>query len=1165
MTGGELLGRDAERAAIGALLDRARGGDSGALVVLGPAGAGKTTLVRDALRIAAESDPPPTVLRARGIESEAEVAFAGLLELVRPLMSLIPRLPEPQARALEGALALVPVESTDRFSVSAATLAILSLAAADRPLLVLVDDLHWLDPPSAQAILFAARRLLHEGVAILLSSRPEHDVMGQIEGLPVLEVRPLGAEQAAELARSVASRDLGSDEVEALVAGTGGNPLAIVEAAREVGRPGSSPASVFLPLPVADRIRVGVERRLAALDDLERRAVLIAATAGNRAPCALVDRALAVLGSSLDALDAAECAGVLQVRNDVVEFEHPLTRSAAYALAGSRARRTAHGALASTLPAGSAERAWHLAAAAVGPDAEAAAALEMAGQDALARGAPSTAGRAFDRAAALSADPEAAARRLLLSGDAARLAGSPDHAREVITRALESSGDPLMRADALGLLFEMDTWRAPVATARSIAAEAARLAEVDRTRAARMLAEAAAALARSGSISQGVEFAERAYAQITDQGLTDDTVELALLFARVMDARAPEAVEPLVALGERLLSMPPSAHTLALLQQVAWIETWVERYAAAGVLLDHAVAVGRSQAPGTLPMALATRAELWFRLGQFHQALADTTEAASLAADFAQPHPRGLALTCQARIQACIGGDSACRTAAEDAARIGSELGGADSPIASWGAPALGLLELARGRPEAAIPHLEKLVRSFRRGGIREPGVVLAAGDLIEAYAKSGRVDDGRTLLDDFGALARRTERIGAQAIAERCRGLLTSGDTGAFEEALRLHALVDRPFERARTLLVFGEVLRAAGRADEAAPRLRHALATFQRLGAEPWVETAHRDLEGIGGAAARRPVDVSRRLTPRELRVAQVAASGATGDEAGAQLFVSAKTVEAHLARIYRKLGVRSRDELAERVTSAGSDRARALVITSFGRFSVIRDGRVLGDAELGGEHGRRALAALLAARGPVPHETLAAWAAGESVAEVDGQALDEALDAIELALGVGRVSRDGGSVAMVLGDGAEWDVLRLLDAAAGAVADDCSPEALDTMLADFSAPLFPEWPGAAWAGELDAACAAALGALRGRLADCLLRRGRHQEALGHYLALCEAEPDQESWHRGVMRCHSAAGHIALALRQYHACRSAVRQQRGQDPDPETRDLYMELLAGR
>jgi hypothetical protein len=198
-------------------------------------------------------------------------------------------------------------------------------------------------------------------------------------------------------------------------------------------------------------------------------------------------------------------------------------------------------------------------------------------------------------------------------------------------------------------------------------------------------------------------------------------------------------------------------------------------------------------------------------------------------------------------------------------------------------------------------------------------------------------------------------------------------------------------------------------------------------------------------------------------------------------------------------------------------------------------------------------------------VPHETLAAWAAGESVAEVDGQALDEALDAIELALGVGRVSRDGGSVAMVLGDGAEWDVLRLLDAAAGAVADDCSPEALDTMLADFSAPLFPEWPGAAWAGELDAACAAALGALRGRLADCLLRRGRHQEALGHYLALCEAEPDQESWHRGVMRCHSAAGHIALALRQYHACRSAVRQQRGQDPDPETRDLYMELLAGR
>jgi tetratricopeptide (TPR) repeat protein len=1164
MTGGRLLGRDAERAAIGALLDRARGGDSGALVMLGPAGAGKTTLMLDASRMAAECDPPPTVLRARGIESEAEVAFGGLLELVRPLVRLIPQLPEPQARALEGALALVPDGATDRFSVSAATLAILALAAADGPVLVLVDDLHWLDPPSAQAILFAARRLLHEGVAMLLCSRPEPEVVAQLEGLPILEVRPLGAEQAATLARSVATRDLGSDEVEALVAGTGGNPLAIVEAAREVGRTGSSPASVFLPLPVADRIRVGVERRLVALDEAARRAVLIVATAGTHAQCALVDRALAALGSSLDALDAAERVGVLKVRNDVVEFEHPLTRSAAYALAGSREQRAAHSALAAALPAGSAERAWHLAAAAVGPDAEAADALEVAGQDALARGAPSTAGRAFDRAAALSPDPETCARRLLLSGDAARLAGSPDHAREVITRALESSGDPLMRADALGLLFQMDTWRAPIATAQSIAAEAEQLAEIDRTRAALMLAEAAAALARSGSIAQGVAFAERAHAQITDQGLTDDAVELALLFARVMDARAPEAVDALVALGERLLSGPPSAHTLALLQQVAWIETWVEQYAAAGALLDHAVSVGRSQAPGTLPMALATRAELWFRQGQFHLALADTTEAASLAADFAQPHPRGLALTCQARIQACLGGDSECRTAAEEAARMGRELGGADSPIASWGAPALGLLELGRGRPAAAIPHLEGLVRSFRRGGIREPGVVLAAGDLIEAYSESGRTDEAFELLDDFRALARRTERVGAQAIAERCRGLLSGADGGhaAFEEALRLHQVVERPFERARTLLAFGETLRAAGRSDEAAPRLREALATFQRLGAEPWVERADRDLDRIGATAAHGPVDVSRRLTPHELRVAQVAASGATGDEAGAQLFVSAKTVEAHLARIYRKLGVRSRAELAERVTPARSD--RALVITSFGGFSVTRDGRVLGDAELGGERGRRALAALLAARGPVPHETLAAWVADEPGTDVDGQALDATLDVIEVALGAGRVSRDGRTVGIVLDDGAEWDALRLLDAANRSVGDDCSPDALDTMLADFSAPLFPEWPGAAWVGELDAACAAALSALRGRLADCLLRRGRHQEALGHYLALCEAEPDEESWHRGVMRCHSAAGDVALALRQYHACRSAVRQQRGQDPDAETRGLYMELLAG-
>ena len=596
------LGREAEVAAIGGLIAQACAGESGALALIGSAGTGKTTLLREAEALAARDEGGVRVLRARGIESEAELAFGGLLELVRPLTDLIPRLPGPQAQALEGALALAPAGATDRFSVSAATLGILGLAAADAPLLVAVDDLHWLDPPSAQAILFAARRLWREGIAMLLTARPEDLAPGDLEGIDRIEVTPLGRRESGHLARRVAGRGLNDEDVEALFIGTGGNPLAIIEATRSLGGAGDALAGVILPLPVADRIRAGVERRLAALGPAEQAAVLTAAAAGTEAPCALVGSALATVGLSLEALDAAEAAGLLRLRGGTVAFEHPLTRSAVYATAAGAEQRQAHRALAEVSPVGSAERAWHLSAAAVGADADAAAALESWGEDALARGAPSSALRAFDRAASLSESADESARRLLRGAGAARLAGMTDRAREAIAQARERTSDPLVRADALALLFQIDAWSAPVATARSILAEAERTAALDPARAARMLAEAATALIRSASMSQGVDMADRALAQARAHGRPDDAVEVAVLFARVAGGRAPEAVDGLHEVGERLLRVdPPGAQTAALLQQVAWLHIWTERYEHAARLLDHAVEQGRGAGTGDAP------------------------------------------------------------------------------------------------------------------------------------------------------------------------------------------------------------------------------------------------------------------------------------------------------------------------------------------------------------------------------------------------------------------------------------------------------------------------------------------------------------------------------------------------------------------------------------
>jgi DNA-binding CsgD family transcriptional regulator len=347
---------------------------------------------------------------------------------------------------------------------------------------------------------------------------------------------------------------------------------------------------------------------------------------------------------------------------------------------------------------------------------------------------------------------------------------------------------------------------------------------------------------------------------------------------------------------------------------VGWPLVWVEEYAVARTLLTWAVGVQRSGGSLLhLPQSLIELAELDFRVGRWVPALAGAYEAIALFEETAQRTELGFAQATIARMEAALGRDEECRRRAQagfaaDAASgllLASVLAGA----------ALGLLELGRGDPEAAIVALEPVERIVEEGKLGEPWLVQWAPDLIEAYSRVGRADRAVEVLETFERQAQATGRVSAQAAAARCRGLLAPDDAfeGPFDAALALHELVPTPFERGRTELAYGERLRRAQKRTKARERLQLALQTFDRLGAEPWAERARVELRASGQSVRTPEQQVEDALTPQELQVAALVAGGATNREAAAALFLSVKTIEFHLGHVYRKLGIRSRTELA------------------------------------------------------------------------------------------------------------------------------------------------------------------------------------------------------------------------------------------------------------
>ncbi|MBV8975620.1 MAG: AAA family ATPase, partial [Sinobacteraceae bacterium] len=482
-----LLGRAVECARIDRLLSEAMTGRSGALLVWGEPGIGKTAL----LEYAVERAEGMAIVRARGVESETQVPFAGLLELLRPLLGELDRLPEPQAAALRGALGLGPAVEADRFILGAATLSVLAAAGERTPLLVLVDDLQWLDPSSAAAIVFSARRLLADAIAMILVTRTGEAEAVSAARLPRLRLEGLDRDASAALLAQHSGRAVSAEVAGRLFLATAGNPLALVELANEA--PESAIDLLGIGLATETRVERAFLRRSDFLSGETRRALVVAA-AVESGEMGTIQRAGQLLGIDPGALEEAERAGLIVVSDARLEFRHPLVRSAVYHAAAPAERRAVHRAIAETYVSERDldSRAYHLAAATFGPDESVAATLEQAAIRAGARGGHAAASLALERAARLTPEEDQrTARRLLAAADAAWAAGETDRTMELVDDALERCSDRRQRGEGLRLKGYAEMQIGPVMSGHGTLMDAAAQMEpLDRGKAVEILAEA---------------------------------------------------------------------------------------------------------------------------------------------------------------------------------------------------------------------------------------------------------------------------------------------------------------------------------------------------------------------------------------------------------------------------------------------------------------------------------------------------------------------------------------------------------------------------------------------------------------------------------------------------------------------------------------------------
>ncbi len=884
-----LVGREAHLRRIDATLSAAREGQATSLVLVGDAGCGKTALLAYAVDTAGDM----TIARATGVRSEADVSFAGLLGLVLALPGLERRLPAPQARALRVALAEEEPGVLDRLAVGAGVLSLLAAAAEEHAVLVIVDDVQWLDRTSAEAILFAARRLSSDRVAFLFGLRDGEALPVALDGLPRIGVDPLDRAATGVLAARVHQRPLPEATIDRLFEVTRGNPLAIVEF--------TDIASLELPIgavPISTLIEDQYARRAAALPAAAREALILLAADEGVSPT-IVERALLELDIPASALVEAEEAGLIVRGVNRIQFRHPLVRAAVYQSAPAGARRRAHAALAKGLQheGDAARRVLHLGAAATGVDDDLANELALVGDAAVARHAYAAAAAAFERAAELAVPP-ARAGHLLGAAKARWQAGDAEAAHDLSTAALAATTGALLRADIQVLRAALlSRGGRPRDAIDLLLAEGAQVAAHDRQRAASMFDIAAGVAVDASMLVDAV--AASTLAEET-AALPTRSRPLALMMA----GRYSEAVPIL----EQALSGPPRNEPEAL-ARASDIAGLLGRYEDAYRFAAAAVALARRQGS---PLAAAKAAQV--AVDQAYVAGDLAASAAYGDEGLAVASPTGQRLF----VAWCTWSIGVTASARGDEDALAAALAGLASlqgPIA-WGAirdaasAVRGSHRLAVGDPAAAIPLLEAAVDVDAAQVGNVP--ILAGFDLAEAHLRAGDARSAGQVLD---RLARGSQQAWAVMAHDRTQALTAAqadGDEG-FRRALdacQQHGMV---LESARTRLLYGEWLRRHRRRLDAREQLRAALNQCDAMGARPLSTRAAAELVASGETrVARRARSPADGLTPRELRVATLAADGLTNREIASRLFLSPKTIEAHLRSVYGTLGIRRRTDL-------------------------------------------------------------------------------------------------------------------------------------------------------------------------------------------------------------------------------------------------------------